>query len=207
MKLSAASASATDPKVGVARTEAGIESAAAPSPTRLSSRRRSSTSSSRSSSFMFCGSWPPSSFDSTEPSFSVRRKRAEPNTFAGFCLAIWISYDESSYRPQVSDGRTDPRSASVLRSVLQQDLSDDPVASVHDLERLRKAVDGKAMGDDGVELEQALLEEPDEARPRPGRVGEAAEHLHVAEHDPVGGHRERLVLSSDPDHDATAPST
>src|SRR6476659_9258393 len=96
MKLSAASASATAPIAGVAMTDAGTASAAAPSPARLSIRRRSMIISPRSSASMPFGSEAPGSWESTEPSFARRHdeNESEPNTYRFGSPAIRLSYDE-----------------------------------------------------------------------------------------------------------------
>ena len=65
MKACEASASDTPPKAGLATTDAGSESAAAPSPTRLSRLRRDATSSWRSSSSTCGASSPRESSSST----------------------------------------------------------------------------------------------------------------------------------------------
>ena len=97
--------------------------------------------------------------------------------------------------PRASPRRRARPPADRLRRVLEQHLGDDPVAVVHQRERLLEARGGKAVRDDRIELDEPVLEQAHDARPRRGRVGTAPDHVHVAEHDPVGGELEHLPLA------------
>src|SRR5262245_46200753 len=114
MKLSAASAPATAPKLGLASTADGTVSAAAPRPARLSRCRRSSTSSRSSSGLLGSGCSALRSSNSTAcPPFPGRRSGQDDGNAANVprswqeWQAISLSYDE---RPDVPPTRP-PRGA------------------------------------------------------------------------------------------------
>src|SRR5580765_1361153 len=201
MKLSAASTSATAPIAGVAMTAAGTASAAAPRPALLSIWRRSMIISRRSSASMPFGSGAPSSSDSTEPSFARRHDEdeGERNTFALGSPAIRLSYDERR-----SNWLSNRR---LVARVLEDDLRDDAVAVVHEGERILEAARREPVRDDGIEIDDATLEEAHHARPRGGGIRAASDDVHVAEHDPVGWEFERLALAGDPEEDDAPAGT
>ena len=65
--------------------------------------------------------------------------------------------------------------------------------------RLLELVHREAMGDDRVELEHAVGDQPDDARPGRGGVGDAADQRHVLADEQVGRQRQRPALAGDPE--------
>ena len=63
------------------------------------------------------------------------------------------------------------------------------------------------MRHDRLEVHEAVLEQPNDARPGGRRVRAAPDDVHVPEHDPVGGKLEHLSLPGDAEQDDAAAGT
>ena len=70
-------------------------------------------------------------------------------------------------RLAAAGGPSPTRLTADVSGVLEQHLRDDAVAVVHQRERVLEPLSGKAVRHDRVELDESLLEQPDDVRPRP----------------------------------------